>query len=343
MRDNAIDSVRGLAVLLVYLYHVKILPAGYIGVDIFFTLSGFLITRSILNKYKKLGLFELIDFYKNRAARLVPALLVIFIFNGFLSYLFITDASRFEVLKSGIFAAAFISNYYLLIHDGYFGVANDFNPFGHFWSLSIEEQFYFVVVPFLITLRATRGTSIFGWGLCILLIMSPPIIGIFKDISSDRLYLDSMMRFWQLFLGVFYAYLEYSGRIKALLSRSYDALGGLIVLFFLSMSLIGFSPSDGLFWIVQLYILALGTLALIHISLNSGWLEKELVLSKLGIISYGFYLYHYPLIVFYRWQFGSIGVIDAIVIFILSYMASSLSYKFIELKFINWGRILKKL
>ncbi|MEE7516683.1 acyltransferase, partial [Vibrio cholerae] len=145
-----IDGLRALAVLSVVLYHAfpSYLQGGFVGVDIFFVISGFLIT-SILLKELNNDDFKFSDFYLRRFNRIFPSLIVVLIFSFFIGWL-IYLPKEFEQLSKHILGGVFfVSNFILLGEDGYFDAAAETKPLLHLWSLGIEEQFY-IVWPFLL-------------------------------------------------------------------------------------------------------------------------------------------------------------------------------------------------
>lgn len=145
-----IDGLRAIAVMAVLFYHAfpNLFRSGYIGVDIFFVISGFLIT-TIIRKEVRRGEFTILSFYKKRIRRIYPALVLTLLMIMFLSW-FLLSTSEFGItLKHIIFSSLFTENFLLWSEDGYFDKASIFKPTLHIWSLSIEEQFY-IFWPFII-------------------------------------------------------------------------------------------------------------------------------------------------------------------------------------------------
>ena len=143
--QNHIDGIRALAVVVVWLFHLNpyLFPGGYIGVDIFFVVSGYVITLSILNDIKKEKRFRFLHFYKKRFFRIFPALFFV-IFFIFLFYLFFGYLFELNYVSKIAFASLLgLSNiFYIYLKSDYF-LENELNPFLHTWSLGVEEQFYF--------------------------------------------------------------------------------------------------------------------------------------------------------------------------------------------------------
>ena len=148
-----IQFLRGIAVLLVVIYHsgLGLFQHGYVGVDVFFVISGFLITKLILVQLDK-GTFSFGDFYFRRAKRLLPALYSTLLFTSALSVIFLTQDQLKDFAYQFIGALSFSANMVLPSQTGYFSEAAESKPLLHIWSLSLEEQYYFILPLFLFLL-----------------------------------------------------------------------------------------------------------------------------------------------------------------------------------------------
>jgi peptidoglycan/LPS O-acetylase OafA/YrhL len=147
-----IDGLRAIAVISVVIFHAfpKLIPGGFIGVDIFFVISGYLISTTILDNLEN-NSFSYIDFYRRRIRRIFPALIVVLI-ACFVVGWFVLLTDEFKQLGKHIFAGSiFLSNFALYSESGYFDTASEAKPLLHLWSLSVEEQFYIrpLLIPIL--------------------------------------------------------------------------------------------------------------------------------------------------------------------------------------------------
>lgn len=299
-----IDGLRALAVLSVVIYHVnpQRIPGGFLGVDIFFVISGYLISL-ILFRELTAGTFSFADFYARRIRRLFPALAVVLlatmIFGAFA--LFADEYQRLG--KHASSAIAFLLNFQLMNEAGYFDVASDSKPLLHLWSLSVEEQFYLVWPALLIVIGRLR------WRIS--LIIGILIVGSFgfaihlASRNLDVLYFHPLTRFWELFFGAALAYYHHRFGVNSLPSRldrfwvrhllSFAGLSAIVSALFLFS---GGAPYPGATTLIPL----IGVAALIASgsrSIGSRFLALKPMV-WIGLISYPFYLWHWPLLSYIR-------------------------------------------
>jgi peptidoglycan/LPS O-acetylase OafA/YrhL len=325
-----IDGLRALAILPVLLYHIspKRLPGGFAGVDVFFVISGYLITGGIINDLRA-GKFSVCEFYVRRIKRIFPAYFAV-ICAVLSVWPFILPLNEFSsVSRSALYSAFYSANIYFYWLDSYFDIALSFNPLLHLWSLGVEEQFY-LIIPFLVLflwkaspLRITRN-------LCLLLIISL-IISAYSIAMGQSKFAFYMLpsRAWELLAGGVLSQLSQISKHERPVFRHLLACLGL--------SLIGLSYlllNDGkLFPGVLAIPSVLGAALLIRYG-NSSILNQFLTWSPLvwiGQISYSLYLWHWPMNVFY----SSLDLVPSrqyqVGLLVLSIAVAALSWKFIEL------------
>ena len=215
MLNLNINSSRALAVILVFLFHlnIEILSGGFIGVDIFFVISGYVISLSLFKLIKKKNGYNfLLEFYCKRLLRILPALITLSIFLIIICNHIFIQKHYYEFLKSVIFSNLFISNFYFWDQFGYFGLQNSFKPLLHSWSLSIEAQIYLIFPIFIFLIYFKRIKLI------LLLIGVFSILSIFlAHIYIDRplVYFFPIFRIHEFLIGVLiFIYLDYSGGKK---------------------------------------------------------------------------------------------------------------------------------
>ena len=289
-----IDGLRAIAVLSVVSYHAfpLALTGGFVGVDVFFVISGFLITSILIGEIET-NRFSPLTFYARRIRRIFPALAVclaaVLVYGSFALL-----PSEFSLLGKHVFlAATFISNIGLWYEAGYFDTAANFKPLLHLWSLGVEEQFY-ILWPIIlwISVRA-KASTVLVLAFVFLLSFSANIALSSKDVTS-AFYLP-IARFWELLAGaaaVWLVEIELSSRLRFWLS-----VGGMTAIF---VAVAGFTP-DMRFpgWLALLP--ALGTVAIIlagPAALVNYHILSRPVLVGIGLLSYPLYVWHWPLISF---------------------------------------------
>ncbi len=302
---TALDGLRGLAVIGVLLYHDGRLPGGYLGVDLFFVLSGYLITALLLAEQAAAGSIDLEAFWVRRARRLFPALLAL----AFLVALFAARLAPKEELRrirlDGLAALGYVANWRAIFAgQSYWDLFRSPSPFDHTWSLAIEEQFY-VVWPLLAALvlrRAkvpARALLVVSLGLAAASAVALSVL--YSPDDPSRAYQGTDTRGAAILLGAALGCLRPPGGAPSKSPRLLDALG-LVAFAILAVAwarLDGQSPwlYRGGFWVTELCCLALiacareGSRSLVARALSA----KPLTLA--GLVSYGLYLYHWPVFV----------------------------------------------
>lgn len=295
-----IDGLRAIAVLLVVGYHAfpAWIPGGYIGVDVFFVISGFLIS-TILFSNLTAGRFSFGDFYGRRVRRIFPALLVVLITLLVLGWLFFIPEDYEKLGKHTFAGAAFVSNLVSLSEFSYFDDAAEFKPLLHLWSLGIEEQFY-IVWPVVLW---------FGWKLRLsiplllaTLILASFGLNIFKtDVDKTFAFFALRTRAWELLLGaaIGYAALKWPQRDARgpVPDKSLLSFIGLVAIALGCLSLTRHSQFPG--WWALLPVVGA---ALILSAGSASWLNRKIlgqrILVNVGLFSYPLYLWHWALLSF---------------------------------------------
>jgi peptidoglycan/LPS O-acetylase OafA/YrhL len=295
-----IDGLRAIAVLSVVGFHAfpHWIPGGFIGVDIFFVISGYLITSIIFENLKN-ERFSFIEFYSRRIRRIFPALLLVLIACYVFGW-FVLLAAEYAQLGKHIEAASwFVSNFALWKESGYFDNTSDTKPLLHLWSLAIEEQFY-IVWPLLLWLVWKRRFNFLAITLLVL-IASFAINAATVGSKPVAAFYSPLSRFWELLVGSAVAYIAlYRQDIKRNLNATFphasSALG--VILIAIGIAMLGKHSAFPGWWAL---LPTIGT-ALIILSDSQSWLNQHVLSSKVmiwfGLISYPLYLWHWPLLSF---------------------------------------------
>lgn len=324
----AIDGLRAIAVLSVTLFHAfpKLIPGGFIGVDIFFVISGYLITNIIVTQANS-GTFSFKDFYSRRIRRIFPALIIVLVSVYALGW-FVMLADEFKQLGKHIAAGAgFVANWAYWLESGYFDELHELKPLLNLWSLGVEEQFYIFwpcIILLLVKAKVNlRGTLFFL--ICLSFLLN---IFFIKEHQSATFYLP-FSRFWELGLGGILA-VEKGAISKWKLSSALTFICGALAIF----TPMFFLSSKSLFpgWAALAPVLGS---ALILMSIQAGSIGSSLLSNKalvyLGLISYPLYLWHWPVLSLARMMKGaSLSPIESIALLIISALLAFLTYFLLE-------------
>ena len=341
-----IDGLKGLAILLVFVFHYASVwvPGGFIGVDVFFVVSGYLIGRSVYQSIEAKK-FKLATYFANRAKRIFPSLIVMLAVLWVFAWVAFLPKEFASLGKHIGGASVFISNWMLWREVGYFDTSADLKPLLNLWSLGVEEQFY-LLFPFIVflALRLKRQVLlILGCLFLATLIASEMNI---KDMRAWA-YFHPLSRFWELLAGAILAYVELRSWYVAidrtkrvhLLKQAAGLCGvGLLLLAAFSYSKATVFPgAHALLPVIgAVLIIAAGPAAMIN-----RWLLSNKYIVYIGLISYPLYLWHWPLISIVRVVDGMEPVAGLkIVLALLTVVLSVLSYHWLE-KPIRFGRFNK--
>lgn len=345
-----IDGLRALAVLAVVVFHLHgaWLPGGFVGVDVFFVISGFVVSASVASYQGRNPFHFFAYFYARRIKRIFPALIVCLLVTAYFTALFIPGSWLSDVnQKVGLYAFFGFSNL-ILAQTGrdYFAPTTEFNPYTHTWSLAVEEQFYLVFpLLFMAWFFGRRGR-----GLSIVLFAAGAIASLIfanwqSQASPIEAYFLSPSRFWELGAGVLLFQLTQQRPALQGSGKWRGVLGGLSLL--LLLGALGFSspvhfPFPGA---LPALLGTLGVIYCLHRHDNLTRLHGLLghpALVAVGRISYSLYLWHWAVFVLFRWTVGLDTLPMRLIAVVLTFVLAYLSYRFIENP-IRYARILRSM
>lgn len=335
-----IDGLRGIAVLAVIFYHAKfnifntvLFKGGFIGVDIFFVISGFLITSIILKEIKTTGSFSFLNFYKRRARRILPMLILVMVFSIPFFWIYLLPISLIDFSKSILYSLGFSSNFYFYYSGLQYGAENNLlKPLLHTWSLSIEEQYYFFFpVILLIINRYFRKYLIY-----ILVLSFIASLGIADRMSNDNPAISFYFlhtRIWELLAGSILAYLEIKQVYKIdnrIINLTLPSLGFFIIILNIFFFKLHF-PHPSIYTLPSV----IGTCLIIFFTRikNSEFIYKLLsskLMVNIGLISYSLYLWHFPIFAFAKINGFFDDDIYKIILLIIIFLITIISYLLVE-------------
>ena len=342
---NEIDSLRCMAVMSVILYHSQLKIFGYnffsggaIGVDIFFVISGFVITRIIVHQIVEVGSFSIINFYNRRILRILPALIIVLLITLAFSYFKFLPSYYVEIAKSTLSSLYFYSNFFFYnIGTQYEASVSLVKPLLHTWSLSIEEQFYLLIPIIFMIIKKDYLKKLFKFFFYLFLISL--IFFIYKSLMLlSENSVDQQMK-------IFY-FTHY---------RIFEILTGCIlaikkISFFNKKNFFSFLGFTGIFFYILFYenlnlinpiykvIPLIGTALIINNIEQKDIINKILnfpVFRWIGLISYSIYLWHFPIFAFLRIQLESLSNLEKIFGIFATIVISYLTYILIENPFRN--------
>jgi peptidoglycan/LPS O-acetylase OafA/YrhL len=322
-----IDGLRAIAVISVIIFHLGFLPNGYLGVDIFFVISGFLITSII---YKEIieKKFSILKFYERRVRRIIPLLLFVSA-TAFLTGIFLMLPDDLENLAQAVLASNFSVNNILmyLTSADYWATKNEYKPLMHTWSLGIEEQYY-LIYPFLLLVISRIKISYIKILLSIITLVSI-LLFLFDGTSASRFYLLHF-RFFELSIGglaaiLFYKTLEINSKWRYLYYSS------LILLLLILISSFGSNQIKVILTtLLTVTILVIGKFFYQKDKFINILLQNKLVV-YIGNISFSLYMWHQVIFAFSRYSlFEKIGMLQYFLLIAVVILLSVLTYHFIE-------------
>jgi len=337
-----IDGLRAIAVTSVLLFHAfpDLIAGGFVGVDVFFVISGFLITSILVKQLRKFQ-FSFLDFYIRRARRILPALCLVLVACLIAGYLALLPEEFANLGRHMAAAAAFAGNLSMWRESGYFAPASEFQPLLHLWSLGIEEQFY-LVWPVVLGLTWWRKWNVLPIVLALTLLSFALSLALTYFDSTAAFYFP-LSRFWELGIGCSLAIIK--SRVNTQqrsdlnpktteTGRRWTQLAPLLGFGLIAISLFAFddrTPFPGI-----AAALPTGGAALILANEAPSWFRQHVLSSRiavfLGLISYPLYLWHWPILSFAAiLQAGSPPPAYRVAAVILSVVLAILTYRYVEL------------
>ena len=345
-RSKAIDGLRAVAVSFVVFFHFNVSDsfdnAGFVGVDVFFAISGYVIALSLSSHAYDSSVSYILEFYRRRLTRLMPALTVCLLVVGIVAGLFVPDSwLSSSNNRTGILAFFGASNFALLADsDGYFGERVEFNPFLHTWSLAVEEQFYLIfpllLLPWLLAMSGRRRVSR-PWVVLI------PVVALLSLCWSawetyafpQRAFYMLPSRFWELAAGAVLFQLHAENRClprTKLEARLLAYVGAALLLLSVVVVDIEIFPFP---WTIVPVAGALAIIAAASSSFEPTPFPLRILSSPqvvyLGLCSYSIYLWHWPIAVLLRWTIGFDSPLHVSIALVVTLVAGLVSYRFVEL------------
>tara|TARA_B110000438_G_scaffold295241_1_gene337934 strand:+ start:90 stop:2153 length:2064 start_codon:yes stop_codon:yes gene_type:complete len=349
-----IDGLRALAVLPVIFYHagISLFKGGFIGVDIFFVISGFLITTIILKDVER-NKFSLIYFYQRRAKRILPALITI-IFFSLSAALFLLPPDDLKNFSGSVISSlTFWSNFQFTNETSYFGIPGEYKPLLHTWSLSIEEQFY-IFYPLFFIFFFKFKKKFLKFSIFIIFLSSLFFAQWSGNLNQQYPYIDENLlffsqsyfsqfmmpfgRMWELALGAICVFILNSKNFKIKLINKFNlylnllSLIGLTLIFYSFFFFSKYLPYPSFYSLIP----TLGTALLILFCHKNTIIYKILsnkFLVFIGLISYSAYLFHYPIFSFIKHMNINLNNVDYFYLIPIVFFLSFLSWRFIEKPF----------
>ena len=336
-----IDGLRAIAIVPVIFFHAGFtyFSGGFIGVDVFFVISGYLITTIIVAKHNT-NTFSLIDFYDGRLRRILPALFFVIFLSIPFAWIILSPTELESFSKSLIAVPVFMSNIFFWRDSGYFESTSDLKPLLHTWSLSVEEQYYLLFPLFLLlVLRISKRTAIILIFAFALLSLSAAQFGAKQFPVANYFLLPT--RIWEIAFGCLAAFwLTKNKQYSANLCEFFSALG--IALIFIPIYLFDKTTLYPSIWTL---IPVIGTVLIIIFSnykTKIGFILGNNFLVSIGLLSYGAYLWHQPLFAFSRSFYKELGNTHLSALIITSFFIAYCSRRYIELPFFNKAKFSKK-
>jgi peptidoglycan/LPS O-acetylase OafA/YrhL len=331
-----IDGLRAIAVLLVVIHHAfpQSLKGGFIGVDLFFVISGYLISTIIFQNLQQ-GTFSFVDFYKRRVKRIFPALCLVLIASFVYGWFTLLPADYKQLGKHMAAGAAFVSNFAFWNESGYFDGGSKLKPLLHLWSLGVEEQYY-IFWPLIVLLVWKRKLNLLA--VCVVLFVLSFAINMWTvKGNAVAAFYSPLSRFWELLIGSVLAYtslhaaLQPTKTVKSATSNNVTAWIGALLL---AIGVYFINPERRFpgFWALFPTIAA-------YLLIKAGpqaWFNRVVLSNRLlvwmGLISFPLYLWHWPLLVFAELHEGKTPSVEIRLLMV----AAAISLAWLTYRFVEW-------
>ena len=328
-----IDGLRALAVLPVILFHAgfEMFSGGFVGVDVFFVISGYLITTILIEDIEN-NRFCLVNFYERRARRILPALILVVLVSTVFAWIILGAVSLNKYGNTLIGIGLFVSNIIFWRQQGYFEESAELNPLLHTWSLAVEEQYY-LMFPIFLLLTWRFGKNRVFWMIVVLSLISLLVSEWgWRNHAKANFYL-APTRAWELFAGSIAAFFVQK---RGVLKNNVLSLLGITAIFFAIFAYDKTTPFPSLYALMPV----LGVVLIILFGNEETIVAKILstkILVRLGLISYSSYLWHQPLFAYTRRAKGNLDlqIITDFVLIFITFVIAYLSWRFIEKPFRN--------
>ena len=334
-----IDGLRALAVVPVILFHAgfELFSGGFVGVDVFFVISGYLITTILIEDIENKR-FSIVNFYERRARRILPALLFVMLVCIPFAWMWMPPNQMRDFSQSLVAVSLFASNILFWLESGYFDTATEMKPLLHTWSLAVEEQYY-VLFPIFLILAWRFGKNRVFWMIVVMAAISLLVSEWgWRNQATVNFYL-APTRAWELFAGSIAAFIVQKRGVQ---KNNWLALLGLSAIVFSIFFYNETKPFPSVYALVPV----LGVVLLLL------YADKETLASKLlstkgfvgiGLISYSAYLWHQPLFAFARIKsLNKPSIALMAILVVASFLLAHFSWKYIEAPFRNKARISRK-
>ena len=328
-----VDGLRAVAIIPVLLFHADFAAfrGGFVGVDIFFVISGFLITGLILPDVVR-GTFSIRNFYERRVRRIFPALFTVLLFSAVVAAVLLLPGDFKSFAQSLVATTFFVSNITFASRVGYFDTASDSKPLLHTWSLAVEEQYYILFPLTLLLIRRYLGSrhKLFTW----LVVLGSLVLSVaLARVEPAKSFYMTQTRAWELGIGALLAMGAFP-RARHRAIRNAAAVLGAVMIAVAVTAYSGSIPYPG----IAAALPCAGAAFIIWAGTGGPNVVGRVLQAKpfvaIGLISYSLYLWHWPLLVFAKyWTIRDLTKMEAVAALLIAAVAASLSWRYIERPF----------